>query len=137
MSGPTPGIEVEGLGFSYPGGAANVARNLASLGARVGLAGAIGEDDAGGEAEAGDEVGCEDFAAEGVGAGLEDGPEAGRGVDGAEGAEGFADGGGVVGEVVDEGDAANYSTDFEAALDAFKVGKGGEDGFLGDALSEG
>jgi rfaE bifunctional protein kinase chain/domain len=43
---PVPVLDVQRRA-AYPGGAANVARNLASLGARAGLAGAIGEDDPG------------------------------------------------------------------------------------------
>jgi len=42
---PVPVVEVEGRSFS-PGGAANVAANLASLGAEVFLAGVVGEDEA-------------------------------------------------------------------------------------------
>ena len=40
---PVPVVDIQRRA-SYPGGAANVARNLASLGAQVGLAGIIGED---------------------------------------------------------------------------------------------
>jgi rfaE bifunctional protein kinase chain/domain len=40
---PVPVVDIQRRA-SYPGGAANVARNLASLGAQVGLAGVIGED---------------------------------------------------------------------------------------------
>jgi rfaE bifunctional protein kinase chain/domain len=43
---PVPVVDVQRRA-SYPGGAANVARNLASLGAQAGLAGAIGQDEAG------------------------------------------------------------------------------------------
>lgn len=43
---PVPIVEVQRRA-AYPGGAANVARNLASLGARASLAGVIGKDDAG------------------------------------------------------------------------------------------
>jgi len=43
---PVPVVDIQRRA-SYPGGAANVARNLASLGARVGLAGVIGEDEPG------------------------------------------------------------------------------------------
>ena len=43
---PVPVVEVQRRA-AYPGGAANVARNLASLGAQTSLAGVIGEDDAG------------------------------------------------------------------------------------------
>jgi len=40
---PVPVVDIQRRA-SYPGGAANVARNLASLGAQAGLAGVIGED---------------------------------------------------------------------------------------------
>jgi len=40
---PVPVVDIQRRA-SYPGGAANVARNLASLGAKAGLAGIIGED---------------------------------------------------------------------------------------------
>ncbi len=43
---PVPVVDVQRRA-SYPGGAANVARNLASLGAAAGLAGVIGDDDPG------------------------------------------------------------------------------------------
>jgi D-beta-D-heptose 7-phosphate kinase/D-beta-D-heptose 1-phosphate adenosyltransferase len=43
---PVPVVDVQRRA-AYPGGAANVARNLASLGARVGLAGIIGQDEPG------------------------------------------------------------------------------------------
>ena len=41
---PVPVVDIQRRA-SYPGGAANVARNLASLGAKAGLAGVIGDDD--------------------------------------------------------------------------------------------
>ncbi len=56
-------------------------------------------------------------------------------IDGAQGAQGFANGGGVVGEVVDDGDAVDFGADFEAALDALEGGESGDDGLLGDALA--
>lgn len=43
---PVPVIDIQRRA-TYPGGAANVARNLASLGAKVSLAGVIGQDDPG------------------------------------------------------------------------------------------
>src|SRR5271156_737298 len=43
---PVPVLDIQRRA-AYPGGAANVARNLSSLGARTGLAGVIGDDDAG------------------------------------------------------------------------------------------
>ena len=51
--------------------------------------------------------------------------------------EGFADGGGVVREVFDEGDAVDFGADFEAALDALEGGEGFGDGCGGDALAGG
>src|SRR5271170_861985 len=43
---PVPVVDIQRRA-AYPGGAANVARNLASLGAHVSLAGVIGKDDPG------------------------------------------------------------------------------------------
>jgi D-beta-D-heptose 7-phosphate kinase/D-beta-D-heptose 1-phosphate adenosyltransferase len=43
---PVPVVDIQRRA-AYPGGAANVARNLAGLGARAGLAGVIGQDDPG------------------------------------------------------------------------------------------
>jgi D-beta-D-heptose 7-phosphate kinase/D-beta-D-heptose 1-phosphate adenosyltransferase len=43
---PVPVVDIQRRA-AYPGGAANVARNLASLGAQAGLAGVIGQDDSG------------------------------------------------------------------------------------------
>ena len=43
---PVPVVDIQRRA-AYPGGAANVARNLASLGAKAGLAGIIGEDEPG------------------------------------------------------------------------------------------
>src|SRR5476649_2770136 len=43
---PVPVLDVQRRA-AYPGGAANVARNLASLGAQAGIAGVIGQDDPG------------------------------------------------------------------------------------------
>ena len=43
---PVPVVDIQRRA-AYPGGAANVARNLASLGARAGLSGVIGEDEPG------------------------------------------------------------------------------------------
>src|ERR1700677_4411545 len=43
---PVPVVDIQRRA-AYPGGAANVARNLASLGAKVGLAGVIGQDEPG------------------------------------------------------------------------------------------
>src|SRR5271170_6290502 len=43
---PVPVLDIQRRA-AYPGGGANVARNLASLGAQAGLAGVIGEDEPG------------------------------------------------------------------------------------------
>ena len=66
-----------------------------------------GENHAIGEAETGDEIGREDFAAQRVGAGFEHSPDASPRINGTQCPEGFADGGGVVGEVLDERDAVD------------------------------
>ena len=96
-----------------------------------------GENDAIGEAKAGDEIGFEHFAAQRVGARLENGPEARLRIDGAQGAQGFANGGGVVREVFNDGDAGDLGADFEAALDALEGGERLGDGFFADALAGG
>jgi len=75
-----------------------------------------GEDHAVGKAQAGDEVGFEDFAAKGVGARFQNRPDASRRINGTERTQGFANGCGVMGEVFDDGDAGNFGADFEAAL---------------------
>ena len=92
-----------------------------------------GEDDSIGEAEAFNEIGRENLAAQRVGARLEHGPKATRRIDGAECTEGFADGGGVMGKVLDEGDAVDFCADFETALDAFEGGESFGDGGGGNA----
>ena len=58
-----------------------------------------GEDNAGRQAEAGDKIGFENLAAQRVGARLKDCPEARVGIDRAQGAEGFANGGWMVREI--------------------------------------
>ena len=62
------------------------------------------EDDTVCQTETFNQLVLEDFAAKGVGARLEDGPETRLRIDGAQGTQGFADGRGVVGEVVNDGD---------------------------------
>ncbi len=94
-----------------------------------------GEDDAVGEAKAGDEIGGEDFAAQRVGARFENGPEARLRINGAKCAKGFANGGGMVGEVLNDGDAVDLGADFKAALDALEGGEGLDDGSSWDALT--
>ena len=42
-----------------------------------------------------------------------------------------------MGEVLDEGDAADFGADFKPALDAFEGGEGLDDGFFADALAGG
>ena len=96
-----------------------------------------GENDVVGEAQAFDQIGFEHFAAKRVGARLEHGPEARLRIDGAQCAQGFADGRGVMGEVVDDGDAGDLGAHFEAALDAFEAGERGLNCFLADALAGG
>ena len=51
--------------------------------------------------------------------------------------QGFADGGGVVREVIDDGDAVDLRANFQPALDAAEGGEGLGDGGERDALSEG
>ncbi len=43
----------------------------------------------------------------------------------------------MVGEVLNDGDAADLGADFKAALDAFEGGEGFDDGFFADALAGG
>lgn len=78
--------------------------------------------------EAVDQFPFKDITAEGVGAWLEHGPEAPAGIGGAQSAQRFADGGRVVGEVVDDGDAVNFGADFKPAANAAEAGEGFDDG---------
>ena len=93
-----------------------------------------GEDDAIGEGERVHEGEFEDVAAESVGARLEDSPEATVGVALAKGAEGFANGGGMMREVVDDGDAVDLCANLEAAFDGAEGTKGFFNGGGSDAL---
>ena len=94
-------------------------------------------DNAVGDSEAFDELGLKNVAAEGVGAWFEDGPEALARVGLAKCAEGLADGGGVVGEVVDDGDSVDDGADLEASLDALETGESFDDGGGANALADG
>ena len=96
-----------------------------------------GEDDAVGKTEAFDQIALEDFAAERIGARFEDCPKARMRIDGAQRAQGFANGGWVVGEIVDDGDAADFGANFETALDALEAGESCDDCFFLDALTRG
>ncbi len=96
-----------------------------------------GENDAIGEAQACDQIGLEHLAAQRVGARLQHCPEARLRIDGAQRAQGFANGRGVVGKVFDDGDAADFGAHFKPALDALEGGERLDDGFLGDALAGG
>ena len=91
--------------------------------------------DAVSEAKAGDEISGEDLATEGVGARFENGPEARLRINGTKGAKGFANGGGMVGEVLNDGDASDLGADFKAAFDALEAGERLDDGSNRDALT--
>lgn len=86
-----------------------------------------GDDGEVGEGERFGEFVLEDGAAGGVRARFEEDPEAGAGVALAEALDGEADGGGVVGEVVDDFDAVGFAAEFLAAGDAFEGGEAGAD----------
>lgn len=94
----------------------------------------FGDEDASGEVEGGGEGVLENVAAGGVGSGLEESPDAGVGELVVEGGEGFADGGGVVSEVVDEVDVVDEGDGFEAAFDAAEGGECGLDSWDGDLV---
>lgn len=94
------------------------------------------DEDAVGFGEGGGEFFLEDAAAGGVAARLEDGPESPAGETDAEGAEGFAEGGRVMAEVVHDGDARGFAADFLPALDAAEFGEGGLDLFRREAVVE-
>ena len=81
------------------------------------------ENDVVGEAQTFDQVRFEHFAPQSVGARLEHGPQARLRIDGAQRAQGFADGGGMMREVVDDGDAGDFGAHFKAALDTFETGE--------------
>ena len=94
-----------------------------------------GHDHAGRPVEGPRVVLLEDGAAAGVGPRLEDRDEAPVGVAGAQACDGGADRRGVVGEVVDHGDAALLAAKLLAALDAAVAREGG--GAFGDGNAEG
>ena len=89
--------------------------------------GDLGEDDDTGIGKGVEQFVLEDVAPGGVGAGFEDGPDFFRGVFNAQGLEGLADGGGVMAEVVHDGNAAGDAFDFHAAFDALEGVEGGLD----------
>src|ERR1700761_7947545 len=90
-----------------------------------------GQQNAVGKSEAFHQLSLEDVAAQSVGAGLENRPEAlaliGKGIGLAQGAQRFANRGGVMGKVVDDGDSVDDGADFKAPLDAVKAGNSGLD----------
>ena len=90
-------------------------------------AGDLGEDHDTGIGKGVGQFVLEDVAPGGVGAGLEDGPDFFRGIFDAQGLEGLADGGGVMAEIVHNGDAAGDALDFHATFDAFEGVEGGLD----------
>ena len=75
----------------------------------------------------------EDIAPGGVAARLEDGPEALLGVAAAQRAQGFADGGGMMAEIVYHRDAAGHAAHFHAPPHAFEGVEAGLDLFVGQA----
>jgi hypothetical protein len=83
-----------------------------------------GEDDAVSEKKALDQVGLKNLAAESVGAGFQHRPNAAGRVNGPECPEGFADGGGVVSEVVNDGNSVDNGADFKPPFDGFEGGEG-------------
>jgi hypothetical protein len=87
-----------------------------------------------GEGEAFNQFALEDIAAKRVGARFQHSPEAAAGKSRAKGAQRFANGGGVVGEVVDDGDAVNLRANFETPAHAAEAGKGFCDCFGGNSL---
>jgi len=92
-----------------------------------------GDDHGVGIGEGGGQFILKNIAARGVAAGLEDGPELLLRVFDAQGAQGFADGGRVVAEIIDDGDAAGDAANFHAAFDAFEGVEGGLDLFVREA----
>ncbi len=94
-----------------------------------------GQNDAIGQAQAGDQIGCKHLAAQRVGARLEHRPKARTRINGAQAPQGFANGGRMVGKVFDDGDAADLGAHFQAPLDAFEGRERLDDGLFGDALA--
>ena len=84
----------------------------------------LGNDDGVGVVEGLGQFQLKDVAAGGVGAGLEHGPELLGGVFVAERAEGLADGGGMMAEIVDQGHAPGDGAHFHAAAHAGEGRKG-------------
>lgn len=76
----------------------------------------------------------EDGTAGGVGSGFEDGPKTLAWVLVAHCLKSLGNGGGVMAEIIDDGDSAGCAADFLAALDAFEGGDGLLDGGKGDAV---
>src|SRR5579872_5959245 len=132
------GVRQQGRGFTGGGqGGDNVFR-MESLGGRDSLRLInAGEDDLVSKREAVDEFALEDVAAEGVAARLENGPEAAARIGRTQSAEGFADRGGMVGEVIDDRDAVDFSANLEAAAHRAKGGEGFDDGIPRKALAGG
>jgi hypothetical protein len=99
----------------------------------------LGDDDGIGIGKGGGQFVLENIAAGGVGAGLKNGADFFAGVLDAQGAEGLADGGGMMAEIINHGDAAGDAFDFHPALDALEGIEGtldllvGETAVLGDA----
>ena len=82
-----------------------------------------GHDDAVGHAQACDQFPFQHFAAQRVGARLEDSPQARLGIYGAQCTQRFADGRGVMRKVVDDCDAADLRAHFQTPLDALEAGQ--------------
>lgn len=80
-----------------------------------------------GEAEGFGEFGLKNITPRGVCARFENGPEAAAGVADSQGADGFADRGWMMAEVIDESDAARGSADFHAAFYSAEAHKGAAD----------
>ncbi len=82
--------------------------------------GDLGDEDSIGLSKGGGEVVLKDGAAGGIRPGFEEGPQANSSEFFPEPGKRFADGGGVVSEIVDDGDAIHGAADFLASADALK-----------------
>ena len=96
-----------------------------------------GEDDVVGKGKAFDQLALEDVAAQRVGTGFEHRPEGPARISGAQSTQGFADRGGMVGEIVDDGDAVDFCAHFEPASHAAKRCQRFGNRFRGNSLPRG
>ena len=113
---------------------ANIRHELGGIEAFLGRhllePGDLGHDHALGQAQCLGELDLKVVTARGVAARLEDGPDPALGESAAKRLEGLADGGGVMGEVVDDGDAVDFAANFHPTPDALESVEAGLNLFI-------